>query len=378
MRAFKGKELTMNSSFSMPVNLETHRFIKGTLVRSSAGQVILETSKGNFPVKIEGSDAPFDQEIIFRLIHEEPGLLVLSPYHVESLFETLPFLKNLFFTDEEAGMKLLQAVVKEGLPLTREVFCDLKKWLLTAEKVWGVKIHPQAFTFLMAKGIPITPKSVLWALYTLFPSIQKELWRMAASSEKLLPLLTEGRKENFETKQNLSLQDAAGDSALFKKELLDLFTLLPKHFRDKSSSLHSSDSLVDRLFKDAVKFLEVEARSDQSLPHVLLYLFNEDKPLVRWEGRGSSPAGLENNNNFSFRFHFKSALLGKIQVIGVNNKSGLNLMITVERLLSPNYFQDLKPFLENKGWRIIGVHVQQYNEVKSKGSSLPLRVDGWL
>ncbi len=368
----------MNSSFSMPVNLETHRFIKGTLVRSSAGQVILETSKGNFPVKIEGSDAPFDQEIIFRLIHEEPGLLVLSPYHVESLFETLPFLKNLFFTDEEAGMKLLQAVVKEGLPLTREVFCDLKKWLLTAEKVWGVKIHPQAFTFLMAKGIPITPKSVLWALYTLFPSVQKELWRMAASSEKLLPLLTEGRKENFETKQNLSLQDAAGDSALFKKELLDLFTLLPKHFRDKSSSLHSSDSLVDRLFKDAVKFLEVEARSDQSLPHVLLYLFNEDKPLVRWEGRGSSPAGLENNNNFSFRFHFKSALLGKIQVIGVNNKSGLNLMITVERLLSPNYFQDLKPFLENKGWRIIGVHVQQYNEVKSKGSSLPLRVDGWL
>ena len=153
----------MGTGSLFPSQLGMNGLLKGQLEQSQDGRVLLRTKQGVFPVRVEGEGVPFGKEVVFRLLREEPGLVVLSPYRLETLGEALPFFKELFAGEEILGRQLLLAAVQENLPLTREVLFNLKRGLLTAEQAWGVKVHPRAVAFLQARALPLSPRTLLWA-----------------------------------------------------------------------------------------------------------------------------------------------------------------------------------------------------------------------
>ena len=93
----------MGTGYLLPYQLRAKGFIQGHLEQSKDGQVILRTKQGVFPVKVEGEAVPLGEEVVFRLLREEPGLVVLSPYRLETLEEALPFYKELFAGEEDLG-----------------------------------------------------------------------------------------------------------------------------------------------------------------------------------------------------------------------------------------------------------------------------------
>ncbi len=355
------------------ITLGTHRFVRGKLQRANDGTVVLKTSSGSIPVKIEGNMLPLEQEEIFQLIREEPGLLLLAPYRKESLTEVLPFLKELLLNNEKEAMHLLQAAINEELPLTKEVFSSLKKWELTAEKIWGVKADPKVFAFLLAKKLPITPRSVIWAVYSLSPSIQKEIWKMAVRGGNLPQLLKDREGKSM-------VQNNETGKEILAEELSKQITSLLERLNSKKSVLNINKSKEEEILKEAAKFLEAEASKDPSFPQVVLYLCNEEKNQIRWEGKGFKAADESCKDSFSFRLTYQSPILGDLQISGVNNSTGLNLMVTFEEesRFSFNYFSELKDLLQSKGWKVKGLHFQHLKKTDKKEKPVPLRVDGWL
>ena len=136
-----------------------------------------------------GGGAPSARRLSSAFSGKNRAWSSLSPYRLETLEEALPFYKELFAGEEDLGRRLLLAAVQESLPLTREVFFNLKKGLFTAEKEWGVKIHPRVVAFLQARALPLTPRTLLWALYVLFPSVQKVMWQRTGEQPPILPFL---------------------------------------------------------------------------------------------------------------------------------------------------------------------------------------------
>ncbi len=373
----------MNGPLNLPTIFTTHRFLKGMLVEGKDGQVVLKTDNGFIPVQLEGSMPPFGREIIFQVIREEPGKIVLSPYHMESITEKLPFLRDLFGNNLQAAFELLQALTNENLPLTREVFADLKKWMLTAEKVWGVKVDPRVFAFLRAKELPVTPQTVLWALYALFPSVQRELWWMTEKGQELaqhwLAVWRGTKKTDSPQSVGVSPDPEALTGDLAERVfnfLTGLRGLVKKHY-----GFYSSSGKVEKeqLLRQAVTFLEALARNDSSLPHFLFYLFSEDgQPQVRWEGRGSKAGKAGSSGEFSFRLIYQSASLGEVEITGVRNQAGLQLKVRTENSLALKQFPALRSFLEQKGWLISRFQVESGAEDCRQERFIPLQVEGWL
>lgn len=245
----------MRSGYFFPAQFGMKSFIKGQLEQKE-GTVVLRTTQGVFPVKVEGATVPFGEELVFRLLREEPGLVVLSPYRLETLGEALPYFKELFAGAEDLGRKLLYAAVQENLPLTRDVIFNLKKGLITAEQQWGVKIHPRTVAFLQARALPLTPRTLLWALYSLFPSVQRVLWQQTNSRPPLLPYLA---------------QEKEGNALETEEEKMVATT---------------KDEPVATVFREAVAFLQQQARHDPTLPQLIFYYFPNSEAEVRWVGRG--------------------------------------------------------------------------------------------
>lgn len=161
------------------------RFINGKLTKTIEGDLFLKTSSGSIPVRIEGASVPLGQEVLFEFLRAEPGRLLLTPLtEWESLRQALPFLEGMSQAEQGTWEELVKAAVQEGLPLDQDVLLSLRKWSLTAEKSWGVKVAPQVFAFLLNKGLPVTQATVLWALYTRYPAVQKEIWRQLWLTQK--------------------------------------------------------------------------------------------------------------------------------------------------------------------------------------------------
>ena len=339
--------------------LPSKGFIKGRLEQLKAGHIVLETAEGVFPVKVEGETVPIGEEVVFRLLREEPGLIVLSPYHTENLTEALPFFKELFAQDEDLGRRLIKAAVQESLPLTREVMLTIKKGLIQAEQRWGVKVHPRAIAFLQAQKIPLTPQSLLGALYILFPSVQKVMWQKFGGSLKFNPVLEE------------LIQSAQGD----QQNTAD----------DKNTDPTKKQSL-EEVFRETITFLQRQADQEVTLPHFVFYYFPTADREARWEGRsfaapdpnGGEEEGAGREQGYAFRLEYQSPSLGQIQVYGGNNKSGLNITVMAERsLLDGNLLTGFRSYLEDKGWPVRSVQFQEYRE-EGDFSFSPLRIDGWL
>lgn len=360
----------MNPITVNTITLGTHRFVRGTLQRTSEGTIILNTGSGSIPVSIEGAMLPLDQEEIFQLIREEPGLLLLAPYRRESLTEALPFLKELLIANEEEAMDLLQAAVSEELPLTREVFSSLKKWGLTAEKLWGVKVDPKVFAFLLAKKLPITPKSIIWAVYSLSPSAQKEIWKMAFRGLDISQL--------FKDRGEKMIQHNEFGKKVSTDELSKQIITLLEQLNSKKSAINVKQSKEEEILKEAAKFLESEASKDPFFPQVVLYLCTEEKNQVRWEGKGFKAENDSRTDSFSFRLIYQSSVLGDLQVSGVSSSSELNLIVSVEDKSNYCYFTELKSYLQNRGWQVKGISFQDLQKEDRKEKPVPLRVDGWL
>jgi len=337
-------------------------FIRGYLEQTGAGEVVLKTSQGVYRVKLEGEIALREGEIVFRVLREEPGLLVLTPYRIETLTEALPFFKALFANEEELGRKLLMAAVQENLPLTREVLAGLKRGLITAERQWGVQVHPRALAFLQARAIPLTPRSLLWALYTLFPAVQKVMWQKAGTGGKLLPdpVVQKG--------------EGSGETGRSGEE---------------GRSVVQGKVLANAL-KEAVAFLHQRAGREPTLPHFVFYLFPTTQTEVYWIGRkfpAAEPTGAEQDGKgegegFGFCLEYQSTFFGRLQITGVGNQLGLSLTIGAERaVLDQNLLRDLGPYLTKKGWPVRSVEF--YERQGEKGEEFPpafrpLRIDGWL
>lgn len=349
----------MNSGYLPPYHPGTKGFIKGQLEQSKDGQVVLRTKQGVFPVKVEGEGIPLGAEIVFRLLREEPGLVVLSPYRLETLWETLPFFKELFAGEETLGRQLLLAAVQEKLPLTREVLLNLKKGLITAEKEWGVQIHPRAVAFLQARNIPLAPRTLLWALYLLFSAVQKVMWQQTGVQPPILPFLAKSHAEE------------EGDTG------------------EENPAAQTGDELVEAVFREARIFMRQQADRDPGLPHLLFYYCPTPKTEIRWAGRGfgfpeekngdEEKEGREQNQPcYAFCLAYQSPVFGKMEIIGVNNQSGLNLKVLADRaVLSQNLFAGLQAYLEAKGWPVRSVKVEEY-QAGEAASLQPLRIDGWL
>ena len=84
----------MGSGYLYPYHFGAKGFIKGQLEQNKDGQVVLRTREGVIPVKVEGDGVPLGEEVVFRLLREEPGLVVLTPYRLETIGERCLFLKN--------------------------------------------------------------------------------------------------------------------------------------------------------------------------------------------------------------------------------------------------------------------------------------------
>ena len=349
----------MGSGYLLPYQLGSKGFIKGQLEQSKDGRVVLRTKQGVFPVKVEGETVPLGEEVVFRLLREEPGLVVLSPYRLETLGEALPFFKELFAGEEVLGRKLLLAALQENLPLTREVLFNLKKGLITAEKQWGVKTHPRAVAFLQARNLPLAPRTLLWALYILFPSVQKVMWQQTSDQPPILP---------FSTKKEVDKGAEAGE---------------------KNTAVTTKDELLEVVFREARTFLRHQAHRDPGLPHHLFYYFPPTQAEIRWVGRGFASldqTGEEEDNEhreqnqprYAFCLAYQSPVFGKLEIIGVNNQSGLNLkVLAASSVLSQNYFAGLQAYLEDKGWPVRSVEFEEY-QVEEEANFQPLRIDGWL
>src|SRR5690554_211593 len=159
-------------------------FINGKLTKNDQGELVLTTESRSIPVRLEGASIPLGKEVVFKFLRAEPGRLLLTPLSQwESLEENLPFLKNIPLAERGEWEALIKAAVQEKLPLDQDVISAMRKWSLTAEKSWGVKVAPEVFAFLIRKGLPVAPATALWALYVRYPSVQKEVWRQFEAAE---------------------------------------------------------------------------------------------------------------------------------------------------------------------------------------------------
>ena len=353
----------MNAGSLPPFLMGTRGFIRGQLEQSKDGQVVLRTKQGVFPVKVEGEGVPLGAEIVFRFLREEPGLVVLSPYRPETLWETLPFFKELFAGEETLGEELLRAAVQENLPLTRDVFINLKKGLIAAEKEWGVKIHPRAVAFLQARAIPLTPRTLLWALYLLFPSAQKVMWQQADEQPPILPFFAKRKAADAE-------EAKTGE-------------------KNSAPLTETEDELLAGIFREARIFMQRQANRDPGLPHLLFYYCPAPQREIRWAGRGFAPFEQKdgdaekkecepNPTHYAFCLAYQSPVFGNLEILGVNSQSGLNLKVLASRaVLAQNLFAGLQAYLEAKGWPVQSVAFEEYRAEESTVLQ-PLRIDGWL
>lgn len=337
-------------------------FIRGCLEKNQTGEVVLKTREGVFPVKLEGEMVTLGEELVFRVLREEPGRLVLTPYRLETLSEALPFFKPLFAGEEETGIKLLLAAIQENLPLNRETLAGLKKGLMTAERQWGVEIHPRVLAFLQARGIPLTPRSLLWALYTLFPAVQKIMWQKAGTGKKLLPEPV--------VQQGGGLAEAA--------------------WRREEGEAVTESEVLGEVLQEAVAFLQHQAEHEPALPHFIFYLFPALQREARWVGRKfpapqSSDAEADAQMepvDFGFCLEYQSTLFGHLQITGIGNQQGISLTVEAEeKVIAQSLLSGLGPYLAQKGWPVRSIAFQMYQGKKAEASSpvsYPLRIDGWL
>ncbi|NLW59650.1 MAG: hypothetical protein GX073_04800 [Firmicutes bacterium] len=351
----------MGTGSLFPSQLGMNGLLKGQLEQSQDGRVLLRTKQGIFPVRVEGEGVPFGKEVVFRLLREEPGLVVLSPYRLETLGEALPFFKELFAGEEILGRQLLLAAVQENLPLTREVLFNLKRGLLTAEQAWGVKVHPRAVAFLQARALPLSPRTLLWALYVLFPAAQKAMWQLTSAQPPILPFLP--KKQNG---QGTTTEAGAKDQAVTTKE-----------------------ELLETIFREARAILQQQAHRDPGLPHLLFYYFPTPQTEIRWIGRSftsSDHTGEEddkegrgqNHPPYAFCLAYQSPVFGQLEIIGVCNQSGLNLKVMVAgTVLRQNCLAGLQTYLEERGWPVRTVEFEEYQAAEVTDVP-PLRIDGWL
>lgn len=262
------------------------RFINGKLTKTIEGELFLKTSSGSIPVRIEGASVPLDQEVLFEFLRAEPGRLLLTPLtEWESLRQALPFLEGMSQAEQGTWEELVKAAVQEGLPLDQDVLLSLRKWSLTAEKSWGVKVAPQVFAFLLNKGLPVTQATALWALYARYPTIQKEIWRQLWS--------TQGQDDPVQTAgQSLSGHTGAPAQTVNQDGLIPPSTESPQEIATAIKGLikllHEGGDTPDQTPQSQQgKTLtgEKTQRVDQDSPDVLF--FSVEKP----DEQSASPTG---------------------------------------------------------------------------------------
>ena len=278
---------------------------------------------------------------------------------METIGEALPFFKQLFAGDEDFGHILLRAAIQESLPLTREVLSALKKGLLTVKRQWGVQIHPRAIAFLHSRAIELTPQSLLSALYTLFPSVQKMMWQKWG----------QGLISNSKLTEELVLALSVQEQSAVKK--------IPDATNKQG---------LEGVLREAITFLQCEAERDSTLPHFIFYLFPAVEQEARWEGRSFSDREKSeeqeesggSGENYVFRLLYESPYLGQIEVYGVSNQSGINLTVKADRsVLESHLFASFQFYLEEKGWPVQVVQFEEF-QAKEDVDLPPLRIDGWL
>lgn len=277
------------------------RFINGKLTKTTAGELFLKTSSGSIPVRIEGASVPLDQETLFEFLRAEPGRLLLTPLtEWESLQHALPFLKGMPQAEPGIWEGLVKAAVAEELPLDQEVLLSLRKMSLTAEKSWGVKVAPRVFAFLLRKELPVTQATVLWALYTRYPAVQREVWhQLWLSQEEGAPAQapgedspssggTPGFKQGEEVRTNFLHGKSGQDLAVTIKNLLKLLGEGRKETSAPPRRGHLQDQQVTSASAEAVQAPEAAAKGvSRELSDVHLFSTSEQV------GEDAGPTGTE-------------------------------------------------------------------------------------
>ncbi len=347
-------------NFSFPTGIP--RLLRGQLVKGEEGQLFLKTAKGFFPVKLEGEPIPLGREFAFKFLRYEPGPVVMTRLSTwEYWQEALPFLKELP-GDEGEWQKLLQAALRQNLPLEKELLLSLRRWVLTAEKKWGVSVDPEVFAFLLKKNLPVTPGSIIAALYLLFPRVQREIWLNAHGFYGKTP---------------------GGEVEETREQLFSFFTSALAKAAGRGEEGAGGQGLWTGLLRMAARFLAGQAAQDETLPQMVVCLSPEPEKTVRWEGRGPA-GGEEKEKGYSFRLTWHSRVLGRVEVAGVAREDEVELLVAVEKAQAEaepeawRALQELKSYLDDRGWKVKQVLFSKVAEGEEKAEPMPPRVDGWV
>lgn len=339
------------------------RLLRGRVLKSAEGELFLKTPKGSFPVQLEGQSIPLGEEFAFKFLRHEPGRVILTPLSQwEYWQEALPFLKEL--PGAGSGCKewesWIRAAVRQGLPLDKEVLLSLRRWSLTAEKNWGIKVDPEVFAFLLRKNLPVTPGSILLSLYLLFPRVQKEVWLNALPRPK---------------------GEQRGDEET-GRQLLELITSGLAKATGREESGEGRRGLWTGILRAAAKFLTGQACQDEAFPHLAFYLSPRPEKTAGWVGRGTGEG--DGEKGYSFRLTWHSKVLGQVEITGVERKEELDLLIGLERTAMESRpevlrgCKEIQSYLENRGWKVKNLFFSQLNGKKQERSFIPPRIDGWI
>jgi len=148
--------------------------IRGELARTGDGkELVLKTQGQQWPVQLLMADLPCNQEMTFQIIGRENGQLLLRVVNPgeDRLAGTL---QNLGFKPTEFWRELAQGLLLENMAVSRENLVQLERFLRLARQQWGVVLNPRVVAHLMSRGLPVTPETVLFTIYQLFPGYRKD------------------------------------------------------------------------------------------------------------------------------------------------------------------------------------------------------------
>lgn len=153
--------------------MPTGETIRGELSRTENGSLVLKMQGGELPVRLLGTDLPLQQELVFQVIGREDASLLLSV--VKPADHPLAGMLKSFGLDPAVSWhELIQGLIRENMPISRENLIQMERFLRIARQEWGVVLYPRVIAHLMSSGLSVTPDTVLAAIYRLFPEFRKD------------------------------------------------------------------------------------------------------------------------------------------------------------------------------------------------------------
>ena len=296
--------------------------IEGVLIQRDES-LVLKTNNGELPVRWLGTQAPLSERLLFSIVGHDDNSLILSMVSQNEVDRLEFMLKEWGFDNLFPWRTIIGELVREEMPITREILLSLRQNLRLAQQEWGVAIHPRIIVYLLARNLTITPQTVFWALYRLYPNLRGEF--PAQLNRRRTFHLNLANKEDFE-------------DVLFNSEGSD------------------NDSAKSNCVQSALCQNEVWEFPDGGLIH--------------WRRSG----GKKIKTNNGFRFELVPPNLGLIEVIGKQDGISYQLNLIVDPHVAGEFINELPRWqaeLDQQGYQV----TFSVETAQSSTPKLPINID---